>query len=287
VRITIGNKSWRINTDRGSAEYKSRASEIGKEINESIMRMVGNVAIEFSPGIIRNLRARIDTQTRLEAVKIFERAVSIIDERRVNQKVGRGGAGPRQVIGITSDMLFPNLSPDAGPLLSGLNDVVMWDRLSPKWAKYKSRKYPKNAQKFFQASGNLRAQLNYRGRDWVNSRLGGVQLESKLAQPKRDNLQTGDLEMVLGQIHVRIFPKVSSLLLPGLATRRWATVDRSGDFDRSVIRHATGEKLAGSIPGRQRPLLQPIVQFFILYRIPGAIRKAVTRWATYNLEGVR
>ena len=287
MRVTIGDKSWKLNTDRGSENYRTQTSDIARELNEQIANRLGEAVIQYSPGILRDLGTRITIQTRQEAYRIFERAVAVIDQRRVNQKVGRGGAGPREVIGITSDMLFPNLSPDPGPLLSGLNDKVMWDRLSPKWARYKAKRFPKNFAKFFQASGNLRMQLNRHGRKWVDSRLGGIQLESHLAKAPRGPIQNKRLDLVLGQVHVRIFPKVSSLLLPGLATRRWATVDKSGQFERAVIGGVTGEKLAGSVPGRQRPLLQPITQFFILYRIPAAVRRAVFSWATKNLEGLR
>jgi hypothetical protein len=287
MRVTIGDRSFNLNSDRGTASFEQELKRTSEYIKEQILEQIADRLVQVSPGLLRDLERRIQAQTVREAARIFEVARKIIESRRGD--IGhRGGGTVSDVIGIRTSMLTNSIESFDLPkgLKAGFQDEVPWRRLSKKWRDYKAKKYPRNANKFFSATGNLKTQFKRNQKVWVNSKFGGVMLDSKTARKSRGKFTDVRTDIAMGDVNIRIFPKISSLLLPGLASRRWADVDRDGRFDKAVIGGKTGEKLAGPIPGQQRPLLQPIVQFFILYRVPIAIRRAVEDWVKANTSDI-
>jgi hypothetical protein len=86
----------------------------------------------------------------------------------------------------------------------------------------------------------------------------------------------------LGALRIHIFPRIGPALLPGLASGRWTQTTTDGRFERQLFGNAQWvRKLAGP-PGRQRPIMQPVVQFWILHRIPRAIVPVLQKWMEAN-----
>jgi hypothetical protein len=81
----------------------------------------------------------------------------------------------------------------------------------------------------------------------------------------------------LGEIHAHIFPRVASGLLPGLASNTWTAASRSADLEYAIMPKRSSEKLSGGLNGPYRPLVLPIVQFYILKRIPYILEKGLKK----------
>lgn len=241
---------------------------------------------EATPGQIRELQASIKNNATTEAARIFTTMSRIIDSR--NSKLSPAGGELFTITGLrTSDLeasygrtSFEDRRRLGDPLAeAGYQGSVPWRRLSLSWTKQKSQRWPENTNKFFKATGRLQGLLDKGGRGYVESWFGGIQVEAPSVEaPRKGRKAELKGRTVLGKLEVYIFPRISPLLLPGLASRNWTNVDKTAALEKRVITTvSTKQKLAGQ-PAYHRPFLQPILQFWVLYRIPRAISMTVNKW---------
>lgn len=171
---------------------------------------------------------------------------------------------------------------------------VVWDALNQRYYNWKGRVRPDNQDKMFRFNNGATTLSSYFRRSSasiVDSRLGGVQLsintaprdeEDTTLDPKNPpDLDGEELDIFIGRIGLRIFPDITASLLPGLASNRWMAINEGDPSLELEIFDGlrTADKLAQPHNGRfvYRPLVVPAMQFWILIRIPQAVRAAVAR----------
>lgn len=120
----------------------------------------------------------------------------------------------------------------------------------------------------------------------------------KLAK-KHTVAATQKLETHIGQLRVSIAPKVTNQLLPGLSgvasgkfrvfDADWTRANRTMGFERKLgLSNSAIKKLRGYMrPGFNsdeyyRPLLQPVAQFWLLFRVPRTVASAIRKSATMS-----
>lgn len=259
-----------------------RGAEIGQRqqladsIWEIIDREIEDKVVLQSPGTIRNLLIRIRTKADFEASAIFRYAVNIA-------RTSRSGEGDTLIEAFDHNKLSNFLTkPGDLALANGTfrqSGTVFWESLSDSWQERKQGINPAVARKFFINTGSLTSLLERNAKSYVN-RLGGTKASMWLAREKRGTKQRRLTKHVLGDITVTIFPSLSMAMVPMLASGRW-TDHNDGEFEKKFFRGDMAEKLAGP-DGKHRPLILPLIQFFMAFRIPRAIKEAVEAWQKGN-----
>ena len=300
MRIKVGRGSW-TDLDSGksrrpTAGMKKAANEMGGLVLENIMGEAASV----SPGMLKKLGARIRLAANMEAALLMDTVFDVLEQNSGNAS-RPGGMSAKS-------MAHPN--PVAG-INAKTRGSVSWAPLTDRYYWAKSRKYPGpwraggrhrepgSEDKFFELSGELKAYLSSQGRT-ITNKFGGVTVSVKLkgmARGRGDrNTGYGGRELAmaraagprpersfeeafLGRITVKIFPNISPMLLPMLSSRSWTTGSPDGAFEAAYVGNQTmRQRLSGNGIGRQRHLLQPITQFFILNRIPTTITNTINRY---------
>ena len=278
MRVIVGGK-----TLTGSGV--GLASLVEQEIAAGLNNALGTGTAQLTKSGLGRLVARAQTASELEARRIFTTAADIVD---------RSKAGPyRQSFSHAS--FIRNDSWDRHRMRHGFDTAdlggasrrfdghglqatggVNWVDLSPGWVRFKSYNHPQNARKFFKAGGHLvgafRSGQNQAA--WV-TRFGGIKIKSRhdLNKLKKYRRSTVTRAWVLGDLEINIFPNIAAALLPMLASHRWSD-ESQGAFEETFFRGEMQEKLVGP-PGRHRPLIQPLVQFWMAFRIPAAINRSI------------
>lgn len=252
--------------------------DLGPAIAESIYDAIGDRTLGISQLRLKKLVTEIQLETNKEAFGIFRKAIQIItnSKSRTSKFINNPFMATNELTAFSASDL------GTGSAVQGLfgerpMGSVNWTDLSQSWVKRKLASRPTTAKKFFIHKGGLLRTLKNGG--YAASRIarfGGVNTKAKGTGelPKR-RLKSGNPEFVLAELEIEIFPSIPSILLPMLASNRW-TADSDGAFEKYIFGGTTGEKLAGPA-GRHRPLFQPLTQFWIAYRIPAAIKRAINR----------
>lgn len=261
MKIRIGKGSW---------QAWSGATALERQISKSLLSAVTGDIIELGNRQLRYIRDAVQDVATTEAHKLFTILTELIDQETAGASYA-GFNSAALMMGITPDWEF--LRNDQ------LGGEVQWAALSDHYYKFKRRHKRAHANQFFQFSGRLRAYFKNQGVSIVDSRLGGVQVNT-IPKYVGDQLSTfpdaelgsrNTYEVLVGALTVRIFPSVAPSMLPGLASGRWMDTLADAGFERSVFSDlATEDKLANK-DNPYRPLVAPAVQFWILTRIPQAI----------------
>lgn len=262
-----------------------------REVERNILaRVARNTDLRASRNNLRHLADQVNFVANNEVDKILD---------IVREVFTHNSGGLADVAGLLKLYVAPR---------RGIEDKlvsvpkVTWAPLTFKYAKWKHdlqfgrstrRSFTQrntilhNAPTFFVLRGGLKGYFNRYGHDLLHRRMGGVTVNLDLSGLEQggDRIlkvfetggDNGDQKSVIGRLSVNIFPGVSSALLPALTANTWtagttAHLEASLFEDRKVLYKLTNPK------GTYRPLFLPILQFFILSRIPARVRAVVNEF---------
>lgn len=277
--ISVQILSQRRHRGLTAADLENREA-ISQIVRDNILSDLPlDTEVSFSKGRLNKLLKSLRARGLQEANAIFPRAIAIINRARTINLRTLGNyeyLEPREVFNdrdlassrrrSTTRSLVP---PRPGLQMSG---SVLWKDLSPSWVVHKYGTNPANYNKFFQNTGRLKSQLG--ATSALVGKLGGVEAKARVAGDRRIDKRT--LRWVLAELDIVIFPGIKPNLLPMLASQRW-TSSSGGALERWLIPGKGGEKLAGP-QGFHRPLLTPLIQFWLAFRIPRALELAIDDW---------
>lgn len=252
MKVRIGNQRF------AGADVR----RIEAAVEKTILDVVRVEAIEISKGRMQKLARELQTVATLEALKLFSLVSNVIDS-------GERG-------------------------FSFAGGQVRWEKLNYLYQLRKQRRaagrFGKSASKadisraaaraggFFILSGRLKAYFKRQGSSIVLNRFGGVKVDVNTTGLSRSLALKidSDVKFELGRINVSIFPKIDPSLMPMMASRQWADVTPRATFERAMLPEGVANKLSGG-RGPYRPLVLPLTQYFMLVRIPGALRSQISK----------
>lgn len=171
-----------------------------------------------------------------------------------------------------------------GKRLKGV-EKMEWPALrgSTRVKKMKAGLSATNARRHFLFTGALRGELGDLAKT-ITQRTGTVSVAYK-TNPKatRFTYQRGRGQrapVTIGQVRLTFLPQVPLGRLPGLVTGRVTDTDPKLRFERNLgLSRESLEKLEGPKYGAptHRPLLQPIITYWMLYRTPILVQDAILR----------
>lgn len=107
------------------------------------------------------------------------------------------------------------------------------------------------------------------------TRFGGVDVE--VDEKMAATTERRPVNEVLAAIRIRILPRMHPGMVKGLRTGDWTDASRELRLERALLDSRSVEKLRGYSKRSFRPLMQPVLAFWVLYRIPRTIRGAIAR----------
>lgn len=252
--------------------------------------IMANLNERFATGTTRLTRPafakiaeRVTAAAEMETARMFPTAVSIIERSqagmfrmREGQEFMNNAWDPMRERNAFTDAHLGGPTRVLGRTAIAKTGGINWVDLTPRWVRYKRAKGSKGVRKFFWYRGQLKGQLQngINVQAWV-AKMGGVKVrmtsEANRLRPYRRRMI--ERRWVVGSIDIEIFPNLTPALLPMLASRRW-TDTTDGTFERFMFNGKMRDKLVGP-PMKHRPLMQPITQFWLAFRIPTAIRRAI------------
>lgn len=162
-------------------------------------------------------------------------------------------------------------------------DKIEWEPLSTKTrlTKMKSGLSRNDALRHYVHTGALRKELGELAKSITQS-TGTVRIGYIKNKAKRYSLYQARQPVVrAGRLQLTFLPKVPLNHLPGLKSGNPSVFDRLARFEKSLpISKESKQKLEGwSQQGRSvhRPLLQPIMTYWLLNKTPSLIEKAIAR----------
>lgn len=255
--------------------------------------------MDISVKSLTRLEDRIRSAATAEAARMMDVIVSVMDKPQPGMSPGISGS---------------DLTRGTNLFASGR---IGWKPLSDRYARSKDlmvrswgmtgKAARARSSRYFTNRGTLRNYLKGRGTSIIKNRLGGmeVQVDKKLRAESymsgnnkyvtkglkdivwESNDGAGDAgRIVLGRVTLTMFPRLSPAMAPMLATRRWTDAG-DGAMEKALF---GGTKTLHKLLNRRnayRPIITPVVQFFMLSRIPAAVNRAVTdniRKTTQNVE---
>jgi hypothetical protein len=269
VKVRIGGQTLK---DPSLYEVQKRVS---KQILKGIVADVeelGDKEVTRIAGLIREVA--VD-----EAHKLFATLGDLIGQMKDGDSLSAA-----QLMAGTSYATLTAFSDAETPRATG---NMQWPSLTLAYWQRKKAQYPDVVNNFFQRTGAMKAEFTTFGASLSDNLLGGVDVTSSptpMLPADLDDPTERAAQILMGSISVKIFPRVSPALLPGLASNAWTDVYMSGEFERDIFgdeegAFRTGEKLANHI-GHYRPFVAPAVQFWILTRIPNAIFRRLRTFLT-------
>lgn len=274
TKIMIGGKGVSI------SDFEARLAQ------HMIPRIEGDM-YKSQRAHMNKLARTIEQVALAEADKLFPKVVQIIE-----REDGSGG----HFLGFGFEDLMD------GPLEAHFQNEaqhgshITWDSLTLAYQKHKDSRYPGSSDSMFWYTGRLRAYFRNNANSIIDNRFGGVSVkmgsttnqetaytrdyiaanykkwEKKLAGDSAENI-------LLGSMEIQIFPKIAKHLMPMLSSHRWSDVGswgQQGNFERAMMPNSDGAKatVANKLTnsnGSYRPLVLPVVQFWLAVRIPNAI----------------
>lgn len=134
----------------------------------------------------------------------------------------------------------------------------------------------KGHARFFEDTKALRAEIA--GTDF-NAVTGGVSV--RFVPAKTAATRNVSRKTIYGQIRTKLAPR---LAIPGLATGDWTTT--RGSFIEQALFPEFHEQLTNP-KGQQRHLLQPTLNFWLMFRVPRALSRAFSKAFYYRSRGYR
>lgn len=268
----------------GGVQRSAASSTDLAKVENAISSMVVNGAVssatELTPRILKRLEQRVRVAAMVEASRMMAMVVSLIDTPR---RTGISDTDLRR--GSALDL--------TGAVRQGftLRGQVDWAPLTLNYALRKHKARRRNTNHMFRYNSTMRNYLKGRAQSIVDGRLGGIQVEvdnrlrhsyvsggnNKLVGLERvDNFDASGntAKVILGRVTLTMFPRLSPSLAPMLSTRRW-TSSGNGQLERYLFGGTKTMHKFTNGRGEYRPLLTPVLQFFMLSRIPAAVNASV------------
>lgn len=267
---------------RRSIANQSDLRRAEEDISKLITAGAVAEAIELTPRFLDRLEDRVRRAATGEAERMMDIIVSLMDKPQP-------GANP----GISGSDLTRGTDLFASGNLS-------WKPLSDRYARSKDLMVRRwgmtgktaraRSSRYFVNKATLRNYLKGRGPTIIKNRLGGMEVtvdrkltdrsfmsaNHKWTPRASDLIMDGDVgKIVLGRVTLTMFPRLSPAMAPMLATRQW-TSGGDGAMEKAMF---GGTKTLHKLLNRRasyRPLITPVVQFFMLSRIPAAVNRSVT-----------
>lgn len=258
MKILVGGARFQVGP--GAAGL----AKVSEKIEQSVFNQIENQTTRAAPAIMSRIKTRLLADTTREAEKMFDVVGDVIDKPRYS------------ISGLQFSDLMRGTSTVQG--FQAIGGRVEWPGLSLQYSMKKARDRPANKYRMFRYSNAMRNYLRRSGPSIVRGRLGGIKVDVKpLAKNAERVTQSYIRDFLIGRLTVTIFPRLSPMLAPGLSTRRWTDVDKSGAMEKAIF---SGTRTAQKLVNRMspyRPLVAPTVQFFILNRIPNQIRRTLLK----------
>lgn len=303
------------------------ASDLEYKLGKTIMAGIERESIVLSKPRIKALAAEISIVANTEAEKLGDKMVELMDRdmRTVDgaidalsyQDLMRGvtlpqGFSPVGELGQGEVLVWFGLSQE---YIKRKQREFSSSRLSGESGASRRTRYP--PERMFEYTGRLRSYFSTFGESFVRNRLGGVRVKVKTPDELRSTSRRGMTltpeisytrtpqttytgqklgsyrDVLMGAIEVTIFPKVDSNLVPLLASGSWMDAFQShGEFERQVLSTADGDAMLAAIKLTNRdrpyrPLLLPVVQFWMQIRIPAMIFRTLQNYSRRRSTYVR
>ena len=273
MKVRIGSQVFQSGPGAGAL----KAREIEDQIAGNLASIAIKDAYDLSPRLLRGMRSRLQAGAMAEADRIFDVVTSIMDKP---QGTPAGFVYTDLMRGVSLD-----------PTIRAQGGRITWPDFSSRYYMFKKRNYSANRRRFFRLTNHLQSYFSRQGSSIVRNRLGGIQVSVDTSPAhgaqvrryagntvwRRAILPEEVSKLLLGRVEVTMFPRLSPALAPMLSTRRWTDAGRGGMERQMFAGTRTMHKLInGNRP--YRPLVSPVVQFFMLVRIPNAIRRALNNY---------
>lgn len=260
--VTIGRQyTQRLKVAELNASSLGRVAEA---ISNDLFSTMALKALNNRDDTIRAVAREMEDAADQELLKVFDVMASAIDGTNSNAPqltVQALSQGMQYAQGFRKRMPFQSIS---------------WRPLTPAWEYRKVRRRSLGIGHMFKNTGLLQRYLGGNSEALAIKKLGLSQV-SVLPQDK--DLPLGDPKNVairrlgLARIELRLMPKVSPFLLPLIRSGNWRDGGRRLDF--RLFQGGARFKLAGPSHEAHRPFTAPALQFFLMYRIPSAIRAPI------------
>lgn len=256
-----------------------KQAETQDKIADDLLGDLKNKVVSVSPSRLRKTADALVEAANDESLSLFDNAAA---------RIGVESSAPGTLVGaIYSHQLANGIDPGGR---------VQWQSHSKRYSEWKTgrsyrllkRRRRKTEKRDYHTgihdlTGNMKRYFEKSGHYIVTNRFGGIKVDINLdrmnegMKPRVEDSSWGDKYWGLGRITLKVFPKLSPHLMPMLSSRRWYETGGGTLLEREFLPPATADKLSGGQHGPVRPLVLPIVQFYILHRIPGAVYKALKR----------
>lgn len=303
MKITLGGQT----IVHATADKNRNVQGMALEFRDLMYAAMRGLVLDMSPETMRDIRDRLQAVATGEAQALLDEILAIMDQPQAGQ---------------------PNLY-----------GRIPWEKHTAAWTKRKAKRWNGNRHKYFKASGKLAGYFSRYRQAIIQNRLGGVRIvldeaELESRREKRRGNYTGNYQVgktiavpgemlgarrgkdlrtiLMGTLTLKIFPKASVGMFPGLASGRWTQVPDRPLFEQtfpgknkfkltsrgsrpSAVRRYAMETVQGTSAARakmknpqarvqslfsqdprpQRPFVTPLVQYWALTRIPRAIADAL------------
>lgn len=264
-------------------------------VSSMIMQGALLEAIEVAPKTLRQIENRVRNAAVAESARMMDVIVSIMDKPQPGLSPGISGS---------------DLTRGTNLFATGR---LGWKPLSDRYARSKdlmTRRWGMTGKaargrssRYFTNRGTLRNYLKGRGATVIKNRLGGMQvdvdktygksyissgnhkyvardlvtaaIEKGMSSSQQTAAKSEAARVLMGRVTLTMFPRLSPAMAPMLATRRWTDAG-DGAMEKAMF---GGTKTLNKLLNRRnayRPIITPVVQFFMLSRIPAAVNRAVT-----------
>jgi hypothetical protein len=163
----------------------------------------------------------------------------------------------------------PSTSPNRLKNIRAHGEQLVWNALKKKYWERKGRKG------FFDRTGDLRFILTDM-LDNAQNTVGDLKITydpENLNDPQLDLYGRIDKTELLGYFKIRYVKSRLFNLIPALKSGRVTDFDPSFGLEKALFKPLTVSKLGAELP-KPRPLVQPVIGWFLLERIPAAMSRA-------------
>lgn len=252
--IQIGRKF--IHRLKVNELHASNYARVAEAISQDLFSTMALKVLNQSDDTVRGVARQMEEAADQELVKVFEIMAAAID--------GTSSNTPQLTVqALSRDMQFAQGFRKRMPF-----QAIAWRDLTPAWEYRKIRRGSPGASKMFKDTGLLQRYLGNNSDALAIKKLGFSQVTILPLDGTTNRRRLG-----LGRIEIRLMPKVSPFLLPMIRSGNWRDGGRNLDF--RLFQGSARFKLAGPSPERHRPFTGPALQFFLLYRMPSAIRARI------------
>lgn len=258
-RIGLGRavkQTWRFSPDDLAAQER-----VSGQISSMLLSSMASRGLSNSDATVKKVASAMEDAADRELVHLFSTMASVIEQSSETQP-------QLTTSSLASGMVFAQGFRKSVPM-----NTIAWAPLTRRWSQRKFAKNMPGAGKMFKATGTLERYLGTNSEALAIKKLGLSEVTIQTPETQADIRRVKKLG--LARIELRMMPKVSALLLPLLRSGKWTDNEGARRLDKNLFAGTSaGRKLAGA-SHTYRPFLVPTLQFFMIYRIPVAMRAAI------------